>query len=320
MSQPVESGQRYFRRVFKIRAEDSPSVRYALREIAAGLRPSGKEVVPGVLSYREYRKRRATWDKVRQCIGLDAEFYEGSELLLFPPEWLNRAGTLADQYAREGRVRKALAVGIDPAEGGDKTAMVAIDMLGVIEVVSKQTPNTNVIPGDALAFANKHGLTNWANLVFDRGGGGKIHADRLRSMGYGAVRTIAFGEAVVKEVDDTRNGRADRKETRESAYEFKNRRAQMFGELSEALDPEGLEATFSIPAKYENLRNELSPFPKLYDPEGRLILPPKNKTDPDSSIVTLTELIGHSPDEADALALAYHAMIHSPRRKTAKAG
>jgi hypothetical protein len=318
MTQPAQPVQRYFRRVFKIKGSDSPNVRLALNEIANGQPVSHKQLVPGVISYREFRKRLLTWDKVRICIGIEAEFYEGSELLLFPPEWLNLAGNLAAKYKREGRQRRALAIGIDPAEGGDKTSMSAIDTLGLIEVVSRKTPDTSVITSEAIAFAHKHGLTDFTAMAFDRGGGGKQAADRLRSQGY-PVTTIAFGEAVTKEVDDTRNGRTDRKEVKESSYEFKNRRAQMYGELSEVLDP-SLESGFSIPDEYVNLRSELAPIPKMYDPEGRLILPPKHKRGPDTTEVTLDELIGHSPDEADSLVLAYHVMIHKPKRKIAKVG
>lgn len=38
----------HFRKVIQITAEDSPNVKYARREIAAGLTPSNKQIVPGV--------------------------------------------------------------------------------------------------------------------------------------------------------------------------------------------------------------------------------------------------------------------------------
>ena len=86
---------RYYRKIIKIRAEDSPNVRLALEQQRLGIIPTNEILVPGVLTWTECCKRRATWDAIRQCIGLDAEFYEGAELLLFPPEWLNRAEQLA---------------------------------------------------------------------------------------------------------------------------------------------------------------------------------------------------------------------------------
>jgi hypothetical protein len=54
-------------------------------------------------------------------------------------------------------------------------------------------------------------------------------------------------------------------------------------------------------------------------PRGGCILPPKTKRNPKSTIKTLTEIIGHSPDEADALVLAIHAMSTETKRKKAGA-
>ena len=53
--------------------------------------------------------------------------------------------------------------------------------------------------------------------------------------------------------------------------------------------------------------------------EGKIVLPPKYKKDRNSTQVTLTELIGHSPDEADALALAVYGLTKKQRRNTAGA-
>ena len=163
----------FFRKIIRIKALDSPNVRLALTEIGAGRRPSYLTIVPGVLTYVEYLKRRATWDIVRQCIGLDAEFYEGGEVLLFPPLWLNRAEQIAESL--RGRLRTAKSIGIDPGEGAENTAWAAIDEYGLIDMVSRLTPDTSVITSETIAFATKHGLKdNPENWVFDRGGGGKI--------------------------------------------------------------------------------------------------------------------------------------------------
>lgn len=300
---------RYHRKVIRIRATDSPNVRLALAQIERGIEPTHETVVPGVLSWREYQNRRANWDKVKQCVSLDAEFYEGSELLLYPPDWLN----LAEERARTlPRVRKAKGGGCDPAEGGDRTSMAAVDEFGLIEQVSKKTPNTDLIVQEAIAFMRKHEIPP-DRFVFDRGGGGKQHADRMRGMGYN-VRSVGFGEGLAP---DPRYGKAPvriRKEEKECRYEYLNRRAQMYGELSESLDPDLPGVRFAIPAEYTELRRQLAPMPKLYDKEGRLFMLPKNKRNPDptnpSTEKTLVELIGCSPDEADSLVLACHGMWH----------
>ena len=83
----------------------------------------------------------------------------------------------------------------------------------------------------------------------------------------------------------------------------------MYGMLSQAVDPAGDHSqVFGIPAEYSQLREQLAPIPRLYDEEGRLYLPPKNKRDARDTRATLTELIGHSPDEADALVMALYAL------------
>lgn len=70
--------------------------------------------------------------------------------------------------------------------------------------------------------------------------------------------------------------------------------------LDPAQNPEG----FGLPEEYYELRRQLAVFPLRYDGEGRLWLPPKNKKKPDSDEECLVELLGCSPDEADAVVLS----------------
>lgn len=300
---------RYYRKIIKIRAEDSPNVRLALIQQRAGQEPTGEILCPGVLTWDEYQNRRATWDKVRQSIGLDAEFYEGTELMLFPSPWMDEAEERAKQL--KGTPRKAKAIGIDPAEGGDKTAMAVVDELGLIELISEKTPDTSYITGAVVNLGHKHNVPpeSW---IFDRGGGGKEHADRLRAQGRN-VRTVAFGESLTADLNPgrLRNSLRTRIDNREDRYAYKNRRAEMYGELSLLLDPSLTDRPrFAIPSEYPEIRYQLSFFPRKYDIEGRLELPPKNKRGKDSKEKCLVELIGHSPDEADALVLAVHGLLN----------
>lgn len=306
---------RFFRKIIRITAEDSPNVRRALRYQRAGLIPPGEVVLPGVLPWDEYCKRRALWDDVRQCIGLDAQFYLGAETLLYPPQWLNRAEQLARSL--EGRPRRAEAIGIDPGEGSANTAMCAVDRLGLIELVSRQTPDTTAITAEAIAFLRRHNVPA-EQVLLDRGGGGKQHADRLRSQGY-PVRTVAFGETVSLEPRRGVRQLTERLEHREEAYVYTNRRAEMYGLLRERLDP-AAETGFALPAHYTRLRHQLSVIPLTFDPEGRLELLPKNKRPGASSTKkSLVEIIGYSPDEADALVLAVYGMLRRQRRAVAGA-
>lgn len=359
----------HHRKVIKIRAVDSPNVRYALAERAAGLPISNTVLVPGVLTWEEYQHRRATWETIRQCIGLDAEFWMGGQLLLFPPDWLNHAEQLASELLVSRRPRQAKAIGIDPAEGGDKTAMCAIDEYGVIEIVSRKTPNTNDIPKEAIGFMRKHQVPP-SNVVFDRGGGGYQHCCTLQAQGY-PVRSVGFGKSLVSEPKQGKRQFRERKEATEEGYVYLNRRVEMYWELSQLMDPTRLIVTpdtsainrnerpslnsqggvfaqanstnrlsamllkptgFALPVAFREvhcekhkgscLRAQLAVMPRLYDKEGRCRMLAKNPPPGSDNKKTnrekcLTELIGHSPDESDALVLAVHALLHKPVRSTA---
>lgn len=308
---------RLYRRVIRIRAADSPNVRLAMAQIAAGQKPTGEQIVEGVLSWDEYCKRRATWDKIRRCIGLDAQFYTGAELLLFPPEWLNHSENL---FRRRGIPTHSGVINYlacDPAEGGDKSSWAVVNRFGLVKLLSLLTPDTTVIPAQTLVLMREYNIKP-DNVIFDRGGGGHEHADYLRSRGY-PVRTVAFGEAVNLEPKRSRHQYTARVEVYEEKYVYVNRRAQMYGEFSLLLDPGREGDGFAIPPDIRGaegdpkteLRSQLGPIPKRYQ-DDRLKLPPKHKKspDPNSHEETLTELIGHSPDEADAVVMAVHAMLH----------
>lgn len=313
---------RYYRKIIRITAEMSPNVRYAHAQIAAGMEPDGRVILPGVLPWADYRKRRETWDPIRQCVGLDARFYVGSEVLLFPTLWLNLAER--DEVVRRCRAAPAEAIGVDPAEGGDQTSMAAVNRFGIKEVVSRKTPNTNDIPKEVMAFMARHGVSP-DKVCFDRGGGGHQHVHRLNSPkeedGYGleTIRSIGFGETML--LAPKRGVRLfdEKVEHQAEHYVYVNRRAEMAWELSFMFDPSLNPNGFALPSEYVNLRSELSPIPKLYDKEGRCRMLPKNRVNKDSKEKTLVELIGHSPDEADAVMLAFHAMTHKARRVTAGA-
>jgi len=97
----------------------------------------------------------------------------------------------------------------------------------------------------------------------------------------------------------------ERKLQDEIRYTYKNRRAEMYGLLRERM---GSEDGFGLPLEYDELRRQLAPMPLLFDGEGRLFLPPKNKRSPTSTEATIRDLIGCSPDEADALVLAVYGL------------
>lgn len=298
--------QRYFRRVISIPASCSPNIRLAQLEQKLGLPISHKEVVPGVVSYREYLHRKATWDKIRQHVGLHAMFWEGVDVLLFPPDWLDHSEKLAVRYRRYRR--RARAMGIDPAEGGDDTSFAIIDEFGLMSLRSLKTPDTNDIFKFTVGFIREFNIPPDC-VVFDRGGGGQQQADRLRAQGY-AVRSVGFGEAPVDQPSHKKKSVKDKTEEQANRYAYRNLRAQIFWELSQRMDPQGEHGGFAIPGEYSELRRQLSPFPRRYDDEGRIYLPPKHKKPGAKKTESLADMIGRSPDDADALALALYGLTH----------
>jgi len=325
------AGRKHFtRKLLRICAEDSPNVKYGLKEKELGFEPSHRRVLDGVLSYDEYELRRATWDQIMQCIKLDAQFYKGAEVLMFPPDWLNAAEAKAKELPP---VRLGKAMGVDTAEGGDSTVWAIIDEQGLIELISMKTPDTSIIKGRTLALMNEFGLDP-DKVIFDQGGGGQEHADYLRAGGVN-VRTVSFGEAVAPAPTRFLRPWEEVQHDRREKYTFKNRRAQMYWLLRQRLQPtplledlehEGLnqyvdkdrmaKPAFGIPSKFTELRRQLAPIPLTYDDEGKIyLLPKRNKPNTGLrsmlQVQSLTELIGCSPDEADALVMAIYAMDDS---------
>lgn len=297
----------YIRKIIRIRAEDSPNVQYALKQQELGLPVTNEIILPGVLSWEEYQLRRKTWDKVRQCISLDGEFYEGADALMFPPDWLRASG---DYAARLGYGwRPGRAMGIDTAEGGDNTCVTVVDEKGIIKQVSKKTPDTSIIPGWILGVMDEYKI-HPKNVMFDRGGGGHQHADRLKAQGY-PVRRVSFGEGPSEA--EGRSGLSFSTLDMESStrHTFKNLRAEMYWNAREMITPsETGEVTFGIPLEYSELCRQLSALYIYYDEEGRIYLPPKRHKSTAASTRTqsIEDILGCSPDEADSFVLAVHAL------------
>lgn len=304
-----------YKKIIHIRGQDSPNVRYALAEIAAGLKPSNKILIPGVKSWAEYKKNREEWDEIKQMISLDAEFYEGSEIKMYPVTWLIKSNMIAERLA--GTKRKAFSLGIDPGEGGANTVWTGSDKLGAIFQHSQKTPDTSQIEGITLGFMKEWGIEAH-NVVFDRGGGGLQIADSMRSKGH-PVRTVAFGEAATDPDAVTERARSYRPDEEkieevEIRYVYKNRRAQLYHEARLMI-----EKGFGIPEGFTELMRQLKPIPLLYDGEGRIYLPPKHKKDRKSKELTLDELVGCSPDEADSFVLSVFGLNHPVNQFVARA-
>lgn len=302
------------RKVIRIRAEDSPNVRLGLAQQRAGKPVTNEVLIPGVLTMEEYLHRRKTWDKQRQCVGLDAQFWVGAEVLLYPPAWLNHGNAIHRWLLSKVVKRQAKGVGIDTAAGGDKTAFASVDELGIVAVKSKKTPDTSVILGDAAAFIRASGVDP-SRVCIDVGEGGRMLAHMLRAAGM-PVKLVEFGgKPSALELKRGEQMLKDRRDMAEARGEYKDRRSELYGELSKLFDPMGTDTLspdkwkgFALPPELENLRAEMRPIPRLYDKFGRMRMLPKTNPDDDDDPRTLKLIIGHSPDELEAVCLAVHGM------------
>lgn len=325
LDEPSRMVQQYDVKVIRIPCIESPNVQLGELQVRQGKEPTNEMLVPGVMSHWKYLDRRKRWDRVKQCIQLDAQFYKGAELLMFPPTWLDASARLEHSLgsATTTSHRVAKALGCDPGEGEAESAWYVVDEWGILEEVAYQTPATNVIASQTLALMRKWNLRP-DQVMFDRGGGGRQIKDHMvNDLGYEGVQTVGFGETLTPQPKRGLTTIPHKIEEREERYAYFNRRNEMYDALSQLLDPnlpeEGKGPRFCIPAKYEELRRQLAPIPKVYDKEGRLKLPPKNKSNPESKEKTLVEIIGCSPDRADALVIALYCRDFAVRRPTAGA-
>ena len=72
----------------------------------------------------------------------------------------------------------------------------------------------------------------------------------------------------------------------------------------------GYDRCFAVDPSMGRLREELVGIPRLYDSEGRLKLPPKERSAGRKSKAapSIREIIGRSPDRADSLVLAWEGL------------
>lgn len=294
-------------KVIQIPADHSPNVRLAMTEEAQGRVATREILIPGCMDIDDYRFRRKTFDPILASAGLDAEFYEGKEVRLYPLDALTRSRDLG-QALLSMRKRRARGLGVDAAEGGDSSVWTVVDDYGILHQLSLKTKDTNEIPKITLGLMREYHLRA-DQVAFDRGGGGKQHADRMRAKGYD-VRTIGFGESATdpnkaRKTTLIRETVDKRVKAEEGRYVYKNRRVEMYDVLARRMESD---KGFGIPPKYTELLRQMKPMPKKYDGEGRQYLPPKDKPNDTYKGDTIKQILGCSPDELDSLVLAVYVM------------
>lgn len=310
--------------VIHIGAEHSPNVQLG-KELAAKGYEGEKgwpNIIPGVLSYTEYLRRKQQWDPIKQQQRLYGHFYEGSDALLYPPDWLDMAEEVYEALFRKyspnlGRnacqKRRAVALGVDPGEGGtDPTCFTVVDQLGVIMQHEVNYRDTMRIAGMIQTYLREYSIPARMCCI-DLGGGGKQIADRLAELNVN-IRTVAFGGSAtsMKDQKPPKNRQKKKQENEDVSKAYKNRRCEMYGLLRDRLNPTINPQSFAIPEELNELRTELACHPLWYDSNGTMCLPPKDRPPHvkhrESDEITIKKLLGHSPNRADSLVLANFAM------------
>lgn len=326
----------YYRKVVKIQATDSPNIRLALAQIAQGKEPTREMLVPGVKDFEEYEKNLSEWDDATKAVSLWAEFWEGKDARLFPDDWIDNS---CDQHRRMRRgefrtlpeKRNARGVGVDPAN--DRYSMAAVDEWGLIKLVTEKIGTTTVIPkrirdfcGDYKCPPGRRGIDL---------GDGKPHADACRQMKF-PIRTVAFGGSPSAR---KRSRGVEALSDEDARKLYLNLRAQMYHEWRMLMDPsrpiveevvrqaereehperplvEPEKHVFAIPGEehgdvYAELIRQMAVVPFLRTNNGRIWMLPKRKVKGENKHEECLEsLLGCSPDEMDAVAIAVHCMLH----------
>ncbi len=320
----------FARKIIHISGDDSPNVIIGKRWKAEGRPGTPPTLVPGVLSYRDYRHRERIWNPVERAVRLYGQFYEGEEYLMFPPNNLDKAEALWEEVSHQQR--GPFYMGVDVAEGGrDLTCWVIVDRLGLVYIEAQMTPDTSAIPTVTRALMSDYDIPA-RNVGFDRGGGGRQHKSAMQAMGL-QVRDLTFG-ASARDKKTYANVRAEiygelAKSLKpanwsqvEIADEASNETGGMEWSRCFALAPEGTEIEGRqgkmISLFSPELREELVILPVIYDKFGKqFVLPKKARgTKEKGTQETIDDLIGRSPDRSDALAIANWMMRGGIRKTT----
>jgi len=300
------------RKVIQIDGRRTPNVAAGVRWDEAGRHGPCPSALPGLMSYADFVHRQAEWPEFRVQTCLYGRLVEGIEsMVMVPRSWLEEARKAWFEVDREARKSLRRCMGIDASHGrGDLAVWVVADQCGVLDVRTATLRDRAGEPDTVLALeitreAQAAWGVAWQDVAVDIGGGGQeAIVDRLKREGV-RVHGVDFGAGA---------------STPARRRLYRNMRAELYGELALECDPsrwrriEGpdgpvLERGFTLPhganlrAEVEALVEELSLIPREQDGEGKLLLPPKDRRPGQKTGRCLREMLGHSPDRSDALAL-----------------
>jgi phage terminase large subunit len=194
------------------------------------------------------------------------EFPDAGEGVLFPLSLLEAAVDREVETPKDARC--VLGVDVARSVAGDKNAIASVRGPRLESVFTWRSTDTMQVVDRVLREVVER---RPSKVRVDVGGVGAGVVDRLRQLGH-PVRPVHFGGAP----DDRKR--------------FRNRRAELFWLLREALE----KGELALPDDDELLA-DLSALRYEFDQSGRIVLEGKDE---------VRKRLGHSPDRADAVALA----------------
>jgi len=195
-------------------------------------------------------------------------------------------GLILPKDVTKARVAKTNAsgpyiVGVDPSRGGDRFSTIkraGRKMWGLNSYVGTQVDKLGKAVSICKTILDTHDkdANKKPDMMFIDAGGGADLVDRLHELGYeDKVKAISFGSTPLK------------------ADKYKNKRAEMWGELNLWLRDENVDV--EVPDS-DTLQADLCASPYERDTHDRIFLWKKEK---------IKKEYGFSPDEGDAAALTF---------------
>lgn len=269
------------------------------------LREKTKLLIPGqgCKFVCETLKRSVTADEVEWRVY--GRFPKDNKVfILFQQSWWEKS--IERHKEIKDRIRP-LALGIDVAgsENGDYCALAWGDTLGCDQEIDLiRNPNLMMLKGDVYHRAQQRGVElrgGYVPVAVDVMAMGQMFADALELDGCYVIRV---------------GGSSGAERNKEQYW---NRRAEMYGDLAGALNPQTFQKKIWALPDIGELWEELHALEKIYGPDGRRFkLNSKRKLDAvakarnQDNRDSVEEKIGRSPDRSDAVAYLFAAVMTLP--------
>jgi hypothetical protein len=234
----------------------------------------GKIVYPKLVTPQWIEDRRREWGESSPMYQSKVlgEFPVNSEFGLFPVNWITEAQELAKNNPIPVGEK---FIGADIARSGaDSTVFLFREGSVVRDIEVHRSNSLMEVVGWLIKFVEKHKVP-WLNVLVDEIGIGSGVIDRLREQGHDA-QAVNFCWTL-------------------KSRQYLNTRALCYWKVREALNPES-ENPLAIPEKFSRLATELMAIEHSYNSAGQIQIESKEN---------IKKKLGHSPDQADALAMSF---------------